>query len=810
MFSRAIFLNFALLEEARCSMAGLKILLSFSTLIFWLSLPLVAQEIVLKGRVIDPQGSALPKAAVQVLDQGRIVGRATTGSDGRFQIAFSFAGPSGRRSAANAAEKPTGEFLVKVEAFGFRPVEQPVSIARGNALEIVVKMAQLSSRIENVTVTADVNQSDIFSPDPAEKVFVRQDLLDANPGRPGAPVSIPGYPIETASSGIKAPQYFAPGVAGDHGEPIAQYIAVGSYLVPNNLSANAHGNGYSDPNTFIPQIVETVQIDGGAFNVREGNHSVNLAATYALRSRVDPFVTVTGDYRDIDVVTGVSPSVEAWMVFEASFGNGFLERLEHRQQYKFNGQRIFHLGQHRLTLFGIGYYGFSYVPGLVPIFAENQYDNDFPSYGDTIDPRQKDQTHTALVAVNDVWQLSGNQQVQLSSFFRTYNLSLFSDFGQGLIRQSEFRTVAGGSASYASKLAEYFSLLAGLDYEREAPRRDDLDHYGFFNASEPDYYGPFTPVDGNNVTIGSVTPYAAADGTLARYFRYYVGWRRDEINIDNQDLITPENSFQKWVGVNSPKATFSFLPKESWYAPTVSLSFGQSFFTEDPRIGLGTAPGTPAVAGSPVATSHSYQLVASKTIHKTELRLTLGHVTSSAEQAKIDPDTGLQFNLGPSRLRFMTFAAQRNFRAGSLLATFSKADARDLLTGEPTPEAPRTIFDLLGTIQKLPFRLQAQGEFEYVGTKPLGTGCSAANPNAECTGTPVKEFRGALVRPFMNGRLTAGVNFLAASGYSGQTTENFYPSDIQEVVGVRIPSYASVSLTYRLGRNAAPQGTPHN
>ena len=71
-------------------------------------------------------------------------------------------------------------------------------------------MTELASRIESVTVTADVNQSDVLSPDPGEKVFVRQDLLDANPGRPGAPVSIPGYPIETASSGIKAPQYFAP------------------------------------------------------------------------------------------------------------------------------------------------------------------------------------------------------------------------------------------------------------------------------------------------------------------------------------------------------------------------------------------------------------------------------------------------------------------------------------------------------------------------------------------------------------------------------------------------------------------------
>jgi len=45
--------------------------------------------------------------------------------------------------------------------------------------------------------------------------------------------------------------------------------------------------------------------------------------------------------------------------------------------------------------------------------------------------------------------------------------------------------------------------------------------------------------------------------------------------------------------------------------------------------------------------------------------------------------------------------------------------------------------------------------------------------NAECTGTPLKEFRGAAIRPFIDGRLTAGVNFLIASGYTGQTTENF-------------------------------------
>ncbi|MFZ0321079.1 MAG: carboxypeptidase-like regulatory domain-containing protein, partial [Candidatus Sulfotelmatobacter sp.] len=732
-------------------------------LLLVVSSTLLAQDIALSGRVLDPDGKPLPNASLQIVGRNQVLAIAVSGQAGKFLAKIS----------------SSGEFVIRVEAPGFRPVVRSITVLRAGNAAIEIRMDQLSSRIENVTVTADVNETDVLSPDPGEKVFVRQDLLDANPGRPGAPVSIPGYPIETASSGIKAPQYFAPGVAGDHGEPIAQYLSVGSYLVPNNLSANAHGNGYSDPNIFIPEVLESVQVDGGAFNVREGNHSVNLAATYGFRPRIDPFLTFTGDYRDIDMVAGFSPSVNSWIAFGGSYGNGFLDRLEHRQQYKFNGERLLQIGEHRLTLFGIGYYGFSYVPGLVPIFMENQYDSNFPNYGDTIDPWQKDQTHTALAAVNDIWQVSRSQQLQLSGFFRSYNLSLFSDFGQGLIRQSEFRTVAGGNANYVNKVAEYFSLLAGFDYGREAPRRDDLDHYRFFNPIAPNYYGSFTPVDGNNITIGSFTPYIAAEGALSHYLRYYLGWRRDEINIDNEDLVItpqyPDNSFQKWVGVNSPKTTISFLPKEVWYAPLISLSFGQAFFTEDPRIGTG------AVTGTPVATSHSYQIVASKTVAKTDLRLTLGHVTSSAELAKIDPDTGLQFNEGPSRLRFMTATVRRNFKQGSLLATFSKADARDLDSGQPTPEAPRTIFDLLGIIQKLPFQLQARGEFEYVGTKPLGTGCNPVNLNMECTGTPLKEFRGAIVRPFAKGRFTTGVNFLIASGYTGRTTENFYPSDIQEI-----------------------------
>ncbi|MFZ3263017.1 MAG: TonB-dependent receptor [Terriglobales bacterium] len=778
---------------------------------------LFAQQAVLKGRVIDPQGKVLPGATVELSvhdssEKGSVLGTTISGGDGLFELDI----------------PQPGQFDLKVRAPGFRALTKQLTIgADGNpastAAFIEVRLSQVAARTENVSVTADVNDLDVLSPDPAMKVFATENLLDANPGRPGAPISIPGYPIETASSGIKAPQYFAPGVAGDHGEPIAQYIQVGSYLVPNNLSANAHGNGYADPNIYIANVIESVQVDGGAFNVREGNHALNLAAIYGLRSHLDPFISLTGDYRDITAAMGMSPSANSWFAMEGSFGNGFLDRLEHRKQFKINGGQVIHAGGHALTLFGIGYLGYSYVAGLRPIYGFNSIDAaaGWVEYPDTIDPRQKDQTHTALVALNDGWAVDDRQQVQLSGFFRTYNLSLFSDFGLGLIRQSEFRTVTGANATYVNQIARSFQLLAGLDYEREAPRRDDLDHYDFYNPAAPSDYGPFTRIDANNVTIAPVAPYVAGQGELSKYIHFYLGWRRDEIDITNQDLITPANSWSKWVGVNSPKATITIVPEESWYVPMIAFSFGKSFFTEDPREG--TALDGPR-AVDPVETARSYQLVASKTFNKTDVKLTLGHETQSAEYGKIDPDQGLQFDLGPGRIRYLAFTVRQSFTHGGLLATFEQADARllELATSSITPEAPRLIGDLTGTYQKLPFHLQAKGEFEYVGQKVLGTSCDASQPltggTGYCVGVPNREFRLAVSRPFQEGRINVGVNMMLASGWTGQTTENFaaaslygpgkvgigpdglVPADpVSEVVGVRMPSYASVSFTYRFG-----------
>lgn len=720
-----------------------------------IALSAIPQSERVTGKITDPQNAAVPGVLLKLLSAtGVVISETRSDSEGRFEF-----GPLN-----------PGEYQVTAEHPGFVEVIADASVAAGRSSEIELRFLQVVSVLQSITVVDSAPSA--LTPDPSQMVIVHDQVLDANPGRPGAPISIPGLPIETASGGIKAPQYFAPGVAGDHGEPIAQFFQVGNFLFPNNLPANAHGNGYADPNFLIPAVIEAVTVDGGAFNVREGNNAVDLAAIYGPTQRLRDFVQVTGDYRDADLVAGWSPEnpdTKAWVAVETSFGNGFLERLEHRQQYKLNGAREFKLGRHQLTVFGLGYYGFSFVPGLIPI--------DFSVPNDTIDNRQLDRTHNFLAVVTDNWKLTDQGQFSFSAFFRNYALTLRSNFGDGLIQQSETRNVFGGESTYIRSLGSWLSLLAGVDLRRDAPQNLNLYHL--------DNQNTFALVTSNNLTLSFVEPFISLDGAFAKYFHYDTGFREELIRIDNQDAINPQNSFNKLATLTLPKATLTFVPPDSPFLPLIAFSYGEAFHTEDPRIGTGTA------MPSLLAPSCAYQLRVSKTIKQFQLNVTLKQVHNSQELAKVDPDTGLQEDLGPSRNRVFAVSLQRNFSHGAIYVSYAQADARDLDTGEPVPEAPRFIWDTLASYNHLPWHLQAKGEFEYVRAKPLGDGF---------TGEPVKEFRGALLRPFLDGRMSVGVDFLLASGYSGQTLETI-PSEsgscsVECIVGVPLKSYVSATWSY--------------
>ena len=103
-------------------------------------------------------------------------------------------------------------------------------------------------------------------------------------------------------------------------------------------------------------MIESVQVDGGAFNVREGNHALNLASIYGLRSHLDPFFTFTGDQRDADGHGGDESCERVrGSRWRARSATDFWDRPEDRKQAKVNGGQVWRAGEHTLTLFGTGY-----------------------------------------------------------------------------------------------------------------------------------------------------------------------------------------------------------------------------------------------------------------------------------------------------------------------------------------------------------------------------------------------------------------------------------------------------------------------
>ena len=193
--------------------------------------------------------------------------------------------------------------------------------------------------------------------------------------------------------------------------------------------------------------------------------------------------------------------------------------------------------------------------------------------------------------------------------------------------------------------------------------------------------------------------------------------------------------------------------------------------------------------------ARAYQLVVSKTIAKTDFCVTLAHVTTSKQLARVSNDTGLQQDVGPGLIKSITATARRYFSHGFIQGLWARADAHDRLAGEPSPEAPRLIWDVLATFDNLPFHLLARGEYQHVGRKPEGGGFVSL---------PVREFRGALVRQFESKGIDLGLNLFIASGYGGQTVETLaLPGEgepFDRLTGFPLRSYITGSITYRLRR----------
>ena len=118
---------------------------------------------------------------------------------------------------------------------------------------------QVTGHYENAIGTSDAASAGVITP----QLIDDRALL-----RPGEVLEyIPGMIVTQHSGAGKANQYFLRGFNLDHGTDFSTYIAG----MPVNMRTRAHGQGYTDLNFMIPELISRIDYFKGPYCASEGD-----------------------------------------------------------------------------------------------------------------------------------------------------------------------------------------------------------------------------------------------------------------------------------------------------------------------------------------------------------------------------------------------------------------------------------------------------------------------------------------------------------------------------------------------------------
>ena len=214
----------------------------------------------LSGIVVDTSGAALAEAVVQVQNaNGNVITNAHSDANGSFAI-------SGLAA---------GEYRLVVSHADFETKEIPVTIGTTRAtapLRITLVVSAVSS-----TITVQGREDDLVGiADSGTQGTVGANEIENRPILRSGEVleTVPGLIITQHAGGGKANQYFLRGFNLDHGTDFAVFLDD----MPLNLPTHAHGEGYADMNTVIPEFVRRVNFEKGPYYADVGDYGSAGAA----------------------------------------------------------------------------------------------------------------------------------------------------------------------------------------------------------------------------------------------------------------------------------------------------------------------------------------------------------------------------------------------------------------------------------------------------------------------------------------------------------------------------------------------------
>jgi len=417
----------------------------------------------------------------------------------------------------------------------------------------------------------------------AERPFLRRgELLE----------SVPGVIITQHSGDGKANQYFVRGFNLDHGTDFS--ITMDGQ--PVNFITHAHGQGYSDLNPIIPELVESLDYWKGPFFAELGDLSTAGAAKFRFYDMLPSgiaSVTIGEDnfYRGL-IADTIDLSSGDGAKGGLSVRSGFTYALEYNYydgpwDMKSDSERangflkyFREAGQDKFSLTAMAYTGDWNSTDQIPKRAID--DGTLGRFGNVDPTLGGNSNRYSLMAAWDREHTNGRTHVDAYAGY--YDLNLFSNFTYLLsdplngdqFEQKDERWFVGGEVRREWDFAEKNRLIVGMQ-----TRNDFLNDIGLYNTVARER---INTVRQDDVTVNTVGVFASLDYHVNSWFRVQPGIRADFFHFDVES-DDPLNTGSDNDAIVSPKLNLIFGP---WNQTELYVSGGYGFHSNDARgVNLG-------------------------------------------------------------------------------------------------------------------------------------------------------------------------------------------------------------------------------
>jgi len=538
------------------------------------------------GSVRDETGGALPGVVVE-LREASTSQQTVTDAEGAYR--FSPAAPGRAQLSFALVNFAIARRDVTIAAAGTLRVETTLHLSLGADVTVTAK-----STFTNLADAENPAQNLVGIAQSASQGAITARQLDARPVMRAGEVleTVPGVVISQHSGEGKANQYYLRGFNLDHGTDFATTVAG----MPVNMPTHGHGQGYSDLNFLIPELVSGVQFSKGPYFADQGDFATAGAANINYVSAIgEPIVRVCGGDEGYGrALAAVSPVVgkgHLLAAIEIEHDDGPWKQPDDYR--KINGMVRYSRGDamNGFAITGMGYAGRWYSTDQIPERAV--MNGSLDRFG-SVDPTDGGDSYRYSGSFE--WQRTrGNAATKLTAYGIGYDLNLFSNFTYFLddpdngdqFQQADHRFITGARLTHR-RLGDW----AGHSMQNTVGvqlRNDDITTVGLYHTVAR---RRLETVREDSVIETSVAAFAQNEMQWAPWLRTLAGIRVDgyRFGVDAND---PRNSGTKNAGLASPKIGAVLGP---WRGTELYANAGLGFHSNDAR---GTTLTVDPVTGLP-------------------------------------------------------------------------------------------------------------------------------------------------------------------------------------------------------------------